>query len=144
MTTQATKSSPHSRRLLRSTAAIFLGFLAVFVLSLGTDQLLHELNVYPPWGEPMFDTGQNLLALSYRLVYTILGGYIAARLAPRRPMRHALILGGIGTVLATAGAIGAIAMADLGPSWYPISLVVTAIPCTWFGGVLHRLWHGEE
>jgi hypothetical protein len=143
MTTQTTKPSPRPRRLLRSAAAILLAFIAVFVLSLGTDQLLHELDVYPPWGQPMFDTGQNLLALSYRIIYTVLGGYIAARLAPHKPMRHALILGGIGTAFATLGATAAITMADLGPSWYPIALVVTAIPCTWLGGVLHRVWHGE-
>jgi len=141
MTTQTTESNIPPRRPLRSAAAILLGFLAVFVLSLGTDQVLHELDVYPPWGQPMFDTGQNLLALAYRIVYTVLGGYIAARIAPRRPMRHALILGGIGTAFATLGAIAAITMADLGPSWYPIALVVTAIPCTWLGGVLHHRWH---
>jgi len=143
MTTQTTKSSPHPRRLLRSTAAILLGFLAVFVLSLGTDQVLHELDVYPPWGQPMFDTGQNLLALSYRILYTVIGGYIAARLAPHRPMRHALILGVIGLLPSTAGAVAAITMADLGPVWYPVAIVLTALPCTWLGGVLHRRLHGE-
>jgi hypothetical protein len=143
MTTQTTGPNLPPRRPLRSAAAILLGFLAVFVLSLGTDQLLHELDVYPPWGQPMFDTGQNLLAFSYRILYTVLGGYIAARLAPRKPMRHALILGGIGTAFATLGAVTAITMADLGPVWYPIALVVTAIPCTWLGGILHRKWHGE-
>jgi hypothetical protein len=41
----------------------------------------------------MRDTGDYLLALVYRTVYGILGGYVTARLAPRAPMRHALILG---------------------------------------------------
>ena len=36
-----------SRRLWRSVAAVLLGFVAVFVLSLGTDQILHMLQVYP-------------------------------------------------------------------------------------------------
>ena len=39
----------------------------------------------------MYDTGLNLLA-SYRIVY-LLGGFITARLAPRAPMRHVMILG---------------------------------------------------
>jgi len=138
MTSQTALPANPPRRLMRSGAAIAAGFFAVFVLSLGTDQILHMLDVYPPWGQPMFDTGQNVLALSYRLIYTILGGYITARLAPHRPMRHVLILGVIGTVLATAGAITSITMADLGPSWYPIALVITALPCTWLGGVLYR------
>jgi hypothetical protein len=120
----------------RSAAAILAGFLAVAALSLGTDQVLHVLAVYPPWGQPMRDPGLNLLALSYRLAYTVAGGYITARLAPRAPMRHVLILGIIGLVIATAGAIAAIPM-DLGPRWYPIALALTALPCTWVGGLLH-------
>ena len=66
------------------------------ILSLVTDQVLHVLKVYPPWGEPMWDPGLNFLALSYRIVYTVLGGYLAARFAPRSPMRHAFVLAVIG------------------------------------------------
>jgi hypothetical protein len=118
-------------------AALFSGFVAVVVLSLGTDEVLHLLKVYPPWNQPMHDSGLYLLALSYRIVYTVLGSYIAARYAPYNPMRHALILGVVGTVVGTAGAIATIPM-HLGPAWYPIAIVVTALPCAWLGGVLHN------
>jgi hypothetical protein len=140
-TVQPTATSTRPRRLGRSVAAILLGFLTVAILSLATDQLLHVLTVYPPWGQPMFDPRLNFLALAYRCVYTVLGGYITARLAPHAPMRHVLILGTIGLVLATAGAIGAITKYDLGPDWYPIALAVTALLLTWLGGVLHRRTH---
>jgi len=123
-------------RPLRSTAAVLAGFLSVAVLSLATDQVLHVLDVYPPWGEPMWDPRLNLLALSYRILYTILGGYIAAALAPHAPMRHVAIVGGIGTIAGIAGAVAAITMADLGPDWYPIALAVTGFPCVWLGGVM--------
>ena len=106
------------RRTWRSARAVFLGFLAVVVLSLGTDQVLHVLAVYPPWGEAMRDPRLNLLALTYRILYGIVGSYITARLAPGNPMRHALIGGLIGFVLSGAGAIATIPM-DLGPAWYP-------------------------
>ena len=125
------------RHLLRSTAAVLFGFIAVVALSLGTDQVLHVLEVYPPWGQPMYDTGLVLLALSYRCVYGVVGSYIAARFAPRNPMRHAMALGGIGLVLSTAASIATIPM-NLGPSWFPIALVLTALPCAWLGGALHR------
>jgi hypothetical protein len=95
------------------------------------------LQVYPPWGQPMYDPGLNLLALSYRIVYTVVGGYITARLAPHSPMRHVWALGVIGLVVGTAGAITTIPM-HLGPAWYPIALAVTALPCTWLGGVVYR------
>ncbi len=128
---------PSQPRKLASAMALLAGFVAVLVLSLATDQVFHMLGVYPPWGEPMRGTGQNLLALSYRMVYAVLGSYIAARLAPSHPMRHAMILGGIGFVLSTLGAIGGIA-ADLGPIWFPVALVLTTLPCAWLGGFIHE------
>ena len=82
--------------------ALFVGFLAVVVLSLGTDEVLHLLKIYPPWGEPMPQTGLNLLALTYRAVFTIVGGYLTALLAPHSPMRHVAIGAGIGLVLGIA------------------------------------------
>ncbi|MBI5262307.1 MAG: hypothetical protein HY852_10890 [Bradyrhizobium sp.] len=124
-------------RLLRSAAAIFLGFAAVVVLSLGTDQVLHMLDVYPPWGERMDDARLLLLALAYRTVYTVLGGYIAARLAPGAPMRHAVILGLIGLIPGIGGVIAAVT-SDLGPLWFPVVLALAGLPCCWLGGVLHR------
>ena len=123
------------RRIGRSFAAVFAGFIVVFVLSLGTDQLFHLLGVYPPWGEPMWATGRNLLALSYRLVYDTYGSYLTARLAPHSPMRHALIGGAFGLLLSTAGAVAMIPK-EIGPAWYPILLALSALPTAWLGGWL--------
>jgi hypothetical protein len=111
--------------------------VVVFVLSLGTDQVLHVLNVYPPWGEPMWSNGLNALALSYRLVFGVAGGWVAARLAPQNPVKHAIIVGAIGTVLSGLGAVGGIIM-KLGPAWYPILLAVSSLPTAWYGGKLYR------
>jgi hypothetical protein len=138
-----TQTSTPLRNLWRSAGAVFLGFVAVVVLSLGTDQIFHMLQVYPPWGEPMRDAGLNLLALSYRIVYTVVGGYITARLAPRNPMHHVWVLAGIGLVMGTLGVIATSGM-DLGPRWYPIAIALTAVPCTWLGGVLHRKGGAEQ
>jgi hypothetical protein len=128
-----------TRQIGRSTAAILAGFLAVVVLSLGTDQLLHMANVYPPWGQAMHDPALNFLALSYRLVYTVAGNYLTARLAPHSPLRHVWILGWIGLFFGTMGVIAGLKM-DLGPIWYPVALAVTALPCSWLGGLLYRAW----
>ena len=142
MTTQTTDTRP--RQLLRSIGAVLLGFVFVFVTSLGTDQILHVLEVYPPWGEPMYETSDNLLALAYRTVYAIMGSYIMARFAPYAPMRHAMIGGAIGFVLSSIGAFAAISIGNLGPIWFPIALVLTALPCAWAGGLLHRKWHTHQ
>jgi hypothetical protein len=137
MINPTTPARTQPRRPGRSIVAIFLGFVAVVVLSLGTDEVFHLLRVYPPWNEPMNAPGLNLLALSYRIVYTVLGSYIAARLAPSSPMFHAWVLGVIGFVIGTAGAIATIPM-HLGPAWYPIAIAATALPCAWLGGMLGR------
>lgn len=126
----------HSRPW-RSTGAVLSGLFTVVALSLGTDQVLHALDVYPPWGEPMHDPALNRLALAYRFAYSVAGSYVAARLAPRNPMRHAMTLGMIGLAASLVGAIVATSVADLGPDWYPIALVLIALPCAWLGGALH-------
>ena len=131
------------RQPLRSAGALLLGFVSIVVLSLATDQLFHALDVYPPWGEPMNEPGDNLLALTYRCVYGVLGSFIAARFAPRAAMRHALALGVIGLPLSAAGMSAAIRM-DLGPIWYPVALFLTVLPCAWLGGVLYRVRHPEQ
>lgn len=125
------------RRPGRSVAAVLAGFAAVVALSLATDQVMHALKVYPPWGQPMFATGPLLLALAYRCVYAVFGSWLAARLAPARPMRHALTLGALGLVVSLMGAVATIPLA-LAPAWYPVSLVVTAMPCAWLGGFIQR------
>jgi hypothetical protein len=117
----------------RSMAAILLGLVAVVVLPVGTGQLLRNLDI-PTQGYP-------LLALIYRSVYLVLGGYLAARFAPFSPMRHALILGGIWLVVSAFAATILIRMQFLGPPWYYHGLVITALPGAWLGGVLHRVLH---
>ena len=133
---QGSVSEEASAKPLRSVGAVFFGLVAVTVLSLVTDQVFHALKIYPPWGQPMYDPRLNLLALAYRIPYEVLGSYIAAKFAPRRPMRHALILGFIGFGLSLIGGIVAMRM-HLGPNWFPISLIITALPCAWLGGLLY-------
>ena len=52
-------------------------------------------------------------------------------------MGHALTLGVVGLLAAIAGTIATWDKGpEFGPKWYPLALVVTAIPCTWLGGKL--------
>lgn len=137
MTALAQPAAPP--RIGRSIAAVVIGFVVTAVLSLATDQVLHVLKVYPPWGQPMHEPSLNALALGYRIVFTIFGCWLTARLAPRNPLKHAMILGSIGFVISTIGSIVAVTqMGNLGPSWYPILLTVSSLPCAWIGGKLRR------
>jgi hypothetical protein len=119
--------------MLKSIGAVFAGLIFIFVTHLGTDTMMHASGVFPPAGQPMFDTGLLLLASFYRGIYSVIGCYLTARLAPRNPMRHALILGGIGALLSTGGAV---ALWDYGPAWYPLSLIALSLPYARLGGRL--------
>jgi hypothetical protein len=123
----------------RSVAAVLAGFVTTAALSLGTDVIMHATGIFPPWGQPMSD---KLFAWAtvYRVAYTVLGGYITARLAPRSPMAHALVLAVAGTVIAAGGAIATWNRGPaFGPTWYPLLLVVTALPSVWAGARLHAV-----
>ena len=125
-------------RFGRSAWAISAGFLFVVVITIVTDALLHKLGVFPPLGE--YTTDKPLaLATFYRIIYGVIGSYITARLAPNRPMFHALLGGCIGILL---GILGAVVTwnKNLGPHWYPVALVLLALPQSWLGArlFLHR------
>jgi hypothetical protein len=124
----------------RSILAVLAGLVFIFATHLGSDEVLHLAGIYPSWDQPMYDQNLNLLAFSYRAVFSILGCYLTARLAPRAPLTHALILGAIGTALSTAAVIGTEGM-NLGPRWYPIALAISALPCAFVGGLLYRALH---
>jgi hypothetical protein len=129
-------TTPATPRVLRSILAVLLGILTVFLLSLGVDQILHMLDIYPPWGQPMYAFSLNLLALAYRIVFNIAGGYVTARLAPYARQQHAMVYGWIGFGFATIGAAGAVIVGGMGPAWLPVLLAVSALPCAWLGGKL--------
>jgi MFS family permease len=118
----------------RSVWAVVAGILVAVVLTTLIDMALHSAGVYPPITVPI-DNTLALLATSYRVVIGIGAAWLTARLAPRNPMKHVLILGALGFVVALVGVI-VTWNRDLGPKWYPISLVILAIPQSWLGGRL--------
>ena len=118
--------------ILRSILAVLAGVVFVVAASTGTDVAL-EKSVLPQMNSPNAPPELLGLALAYRTLFGVAGGWIAARLAPSRPMTHAVVLGAIGTLAALAGLI---AMWGFGQHWYPIALVVLALPESWLGGRL--------
>jgi len=124
------------RHLGRSLLALLAGMLADIILSIGTDVLLHVIGLFPPLGQPV-SSPLLLLATAYRSVYGVIGSYIAARLAPNRPMMHALVLGMVGFVVSIVGAVVTWNKGPaFGPHWYPVALIVLALPTAWLGGKL--------
>lgn len=137
--TISTSNSPPSANTLRSIVAVLAGIVIAVASPTLTDLVLYRTGVFPRIGEPMAD---NLfyLAAAYRLVYSVLGSYVIARLAPNRPMFHAMIAGFLGLLASSAGTVATWNhVPPLGPHWYSLSLVVTALPCAWLGGKLRLM-----
>src|SRR5688500_2473726 len=90
----------------RSIGAILAGFVFIGVLSFGADALLRQ-------AMPGFFTADGyagstavlLLIMSYVAIFAIAGCYLTARLAPNRPMWHALVLGLLGLFFNIGGTI---------------------------------------
>jgi hypothetical protein len=126
------------RRIGRSILAVLAGMVLGVAITLATDEVLHRVGVFPPWGASMtgYD-GALLLATIYRTVFGVLSSYITARLAPYRPMGHALAGGFFGLLASAAGAVTTWNKGPaFGPHWYPLTLGVLALPTAWAGGLL--------
>jgi hypothetical protein len=120
----------------RSVLVIVLGFVLIGAFSIGADALVHHLV------PGAFDAAGGttsvpvlVLTLAYVGVFAVAGCYLTARLAARRPMAHALVLGGLGQVLNVLGTVAAWATA---PAWYHVVALVTVMPYAWLGGRLRE------
>ena len=121
--------------ILKGIGAVLAGIVFIVVTHTVTDLVLEKLGIFTPPEQGFHITWMVVTATIYRSIYTVGGGYLTATLAPERPMLYAVILGLFGIVASTAGAIVMIPR-NLGPTWYPIALIVLALPCTWLGGKL--------
>ena len=116
----------------RSIWALVTGILVAIGVTTVIDVVLHVTGVFPPLNQPI-NNAQSALATSYRIVISVGAAWLTARLAPAKPMKHVMILGYLGVVF---GLIGVVVTWNkgLGPRWYPVALVVLAIPQAWAGG----------
>ena len=135
MNTELAQAPIRSRKIGRSILALLAGFIVSVVLTLSTDYGLQAAGVLPAFGHGPLNEFQSALAATYRTLYAVLSSYLVAHLAPRRPMEHALAGAGIGMLFAIAGAVATWSK-DLGPHWYPILLIVLALPTGWAGARL--------
>lgn len=126
----------------KSIWAVVAGLLVIIGVTTLVDILLHMTGVFPGVDQPI-DDALALLATSYRIVISIGGAWLTARLAPDRPMKHAMTLGYVGLVLGLVGVVATWNL-GLGPRWYPIALAVLAIPQCWVGGKIYEMQSGKR
>lgn len=126
--------------IFKSIGVMLLAFVVNALLSVVTDFLLESIGVLPDPSKGLFDTSAIILVLSYRAMYTILAGFLVAKLAPGKPMLHAVLLGIIGTTI-TLLAVSSPSFADKAPLWFGYSLAAITIPCMWLGARIQRSWN---
>jgi hypothetical protein len=130
-----------SSNIFKSIASVLIGAGVSVVLSIGTDGLMRALGIFPlnpPMKGKLF-----ILATVYRTFFGGVGGYLAARIAPDKPLKHAFVLGALGLVANLAGAIATWnKLPELGPKWYPIALIALALPAALVGAKLHIMHLG--
>ena len=119
---------------LRSVLAVVAGFVVIGVLAFGTGKLAAGMwpGAHDAAGSPTTDAAR-IAQLLYVAVFAVFGCWLAGRLAPGRPMAHALAVGVLGLLLNVASAW---ALRDAHPAWYLATGVVTTMLWAWIGGRL--------
>ncbi len=79
----------------------------------------------------MTDPAALVLVCAYVAAFGILGCYVTARLAPSRPLFHALVLGGI--ALAMSIPVTVMAWNDT-PAWFNVYNLLAVMPYAYIGG----------
>ncbi len=123
----------------RSLWAVAAGVLVIVIGSTVVDLVLHAMHFFPPMDQPITDA-QAAVATGYRFVISVGGAWLTARLAPSAPLKHAIILGVVGTALGLLGVVLTWNM-GLGPRWYAVALAVLAVPQCWIGGKIYVAQH---
>jgi hypothetical protein len=125
-------------KALRSIGAVSAGLLTMYLLCVLTDRLLVAIHLLP---SPEMHRPHTLaflaIVISYCALYTLVGGYVTARLAPIRPVAHAVVLGVLGMALSTLGTMN---NWQIGNGWNAIALVGEGIPLCWAGALLWTQW----
>ena len=114
----------------RSIVAVAAGFVLTMALNLGTNAILVRLGVIPAEGATT-DAATLILVCAYVAVYGILGCYVAARLAPSRPMAHALVLGALALAMSIPITLQ---QWDTSPAWFNVYNLLAVMPYAWLGG----------
>ena len=123
--------------MLRSIAAVLAGFVLIAALSFGADAALRQAMpaAFDASGR-VESTAVLLLIMGYVGLFAVTGCYLTARLAPRRPMLHALVLGALGLAFNVAGSV---AMWETAPAWYHLASLALVMPYAWLGGRLREV-----
>jgi hypothetical protein len=121
----------------RSILAIVVGFILTGALNVGTNTVLARVapEMVPPPGTPNTNTTALLVICAYVALFGILGCYVTARLAPSRPLLHALVMGGLALAMSIPMTM---AVWNDTPAWFNVYNLLAVMPYAWIGGTLRE------
>jgi hypothetical protein len=120
--------------MLRSIVAVIAGSVTWMVTALGTDEIL--MRVAPQWFGANWKVESVpvlLLMMGYSIVFSALGGYVAALIAGRKEISHAFVLGVLQLLMGIAATVR---FFDSAPLWWHLCFLALLIPANVFGGLL--------
>jgi hypothetical protein len=120
--------------MTRSILVVVGAFLLVGALIVGTTTAVTgAAPQYFGEGGSTRHAGVLLLMQLYVFVYATLGCWLAARLAPSKPMRHAMVVGWLGLAYNVVGTYFAW---GLYPAWSNVLGLLLVMPAAYLGGLL--------
>ena len=123
--------------MIRSILAVLTGILTLTAVSFGIEAIVDPLLIkafpepFPSRAAISQSLPASLLTLAYGTASVASGGYVAAWIARRSPIRHALIMGTLQTGL-TVWAMTA--MRDQAPIWIWAASIAISVPAASLGG----------
>jgi len=113
--------------IIKSIVAVVVGYLVFAISALA----FIKLSGQPPHGEVPIPF---IVAITvFGIVAAMAGGYVAAWLAGRRPLAHALA---VATIIALGATVSLIATLGKGAIWSQVAALVLIVPSTILGGWL--------
>lgn len=113
--------------IARSILAVVVGYL-IFALSAVA---FFQISGQPPHQAAPMPIMLGSIAVG--MIFALLGGYVAARLARRRPFAHGVA---VAAVLALGAAISLLNTLGKGAIWSQVAALVLMTPCAVLGGWL--------
>lgn len=127
------------KKNLKSIGAVVAGLITIVVLSGVASAILANMGVFPGGKLPL--NGPLILVigiLGYQAVIYLAGCFVTGKLAPFKPVRHILILGGLGAVVNLLSGLG-LAMKDGAVFfWFYLALAVLSLAAAWLSGKLYK------
>ncbi|MGH1362187.1 MAG: hypothetical protein ACRBF0_01440 [Calditrichia bacterium] len=118
------------RSILRSIASILVGY---FILAVSNMTFVVMNYVQPVFN---WDPAIKIIAsIPFNLLFSLLGGYVATRIAGHSETKHAVVLA---TIMALVTTISIIIAVSVEPTSYKMVYLLTMVPATIWGGILRE------